>query len=144
MSLPAQITLAATQKNLSRFIGFVSEIAEGLEFSPEKINDIKVSAEEALMNIFNYAYPDDPGDATAACRLDENGHLVIEIIDSGEAFDLSSADDPDVDSDISSRRIGGLGIFLIKQLMDDVEYRREAHKNILKLTVKKPGMGNTT
>lgn len=144
MNLPSQITLAATQKNLSRFVKFVSDFAEGLAFSHEKINDIRIATEEALINIINYAYSVAPGDATVVCRVDEADQVVIEIIDNGEPFDIGSAEAPDVDADILSRKVGGLGILLINELMDGVTYRREAHSNILKLTIRKSSIDNAT
>ena len=90
--------------------------------------------EEALVNIFNYAYHDNIGDVEVACSTD-NDLFIVDIIDSGIPFNLLSYKDPDLISDISERKIGGLGVFLMKKLMDDVQYRRENDKNLLRFVV---------
>ncbi len=61
--------------------------------------------------------------------------FVIEIIDSGVPFDITSLEDPVVTADISEREVGGLGGLLIRKLMNRAVYRREGNKNILRLTV---------
>jgi anti-sigma regulatory factor (Ser/Thr protein kinase) len=63
--------------------------------------------------------------------------LIIEIIDSGMPFDMTSLPNPDITSDISERKIGGVGVFLIKKMVDEVQYRRENDQNILSLIIKK-------
>ena len=70
------------------------------------------------------------------CNANDN-HFIIEIIDSGIPFDMSSLSDPDVTADVDHRKIGGLGVFLIKKLKDEVRYRRENNQNILNLIIKK-------
>jgi serine/threonine-protein kinase RsbW len=78
-----------------------------------------------------------PGDVEISCILSGDDRFIVEIRDNGIPFDVVSAGDQDVTSGIEERKIGGLGIFLIKRLMDDVTYRREDDKNILRLTVLK-------
>jgi anti-sigma regulatory factor (Ser/Thr protein kinase) len=90
------------------------------------------------VNIFEYSYAEKNGNVEVVCKLDA-GNFVIEIIDSGIPFNILTAKEPDITSGISERSIGGLGIFLIRKLMDDVRYRREGDRNILTLVVKKPG-----
>jgi serine/threonine-protein kinase RsbW len=63
--------------------------------------------------------------------------MIIEIIDSGVPFDVTSLTDPDLTADVGERKIGGLGIFLVKKMVDEVKYRREIDRNILTLTIKK-------
>ena len=64
--------------------------------------------------------------------MDRDERLIIEIVDSGVPFDPLSFEEPDMTHDISKREVGGLGIFLMKKLMDDVQYIRKGEKNILK------------
>jgi len=138
MDLPAHIIRQASQKNLAEFIQFIAEAVETAGFGEERLNEIKIAVEEALVNIFTYAYPEKTGKAIVACRKEHNRQFVIEIIDEGEPFDFDSIETPDVKADIDDRQIGGLGILLIKELMDSVDYRREPGRNILQLTVKRP------
>jgi len=88
------------------------------------------------LNIYKHSYPEKPGDGEINCNANDN-HFIIEIIDSGIPFDMSSLSDPDVTADVDHRKIGGLGVFLIKKLKDEVRYRRENNQNILNLTIKK-------
>jgi anti-sigma regulatory factor (Ser/Thr protein kinase) len=130
MKFPAKL------ENLGRFMESVSECARAQGFDQKKISEIELATEEALVNICNYSYPEKPGDVEINCKL-ENGRFIIEIIDSGIPFDITSSVDPDITSDIAKRKIGGLGVFFIKQMMDDVRYRRESNRNILELIVRK-------
>jgi anti-sigma regulatory factor (Ser/Thr protein kinase) len=114
----------------------VSACAKGQDFDQKKIQEIELAVEEALVNIFNYAYPDGPGEVEVNCRADQD-HFAIEIIDSGIPFNMTSLPDPDLAADVDERRIGGLGIFLIKRVVDEVKYCREAGRNILSLIMKK-------
>ena len=75
------------------------------------------------------------GDVDIICKLDNNKKFIIEIADSGEPFNVLSVADPDIRADISERQPGGLGVFLIKKLMDGVQYRYEGNKNILRLII---------
>jgi anti-sigma regulatory factor (Ser/Thr protein kinase) len=129
LKLPAEIA------NLNRVIEFVSGTAAKEGFPPKKILEIELATEEVFVNICNYAYAEDKGEAEISLKLDANKNLVIEIADSGVPFNILEKEDPDIAADIESRSIGGLGIFFIKKTMDSVNYRRENDKNILSLTV---------
>ena len=86
--------------------------------------------------ICKYFYPEKPGDGEINCNANDN-HFIIEIIDSGIPFDITSLSDPDVTADVDERKISDLGVFLIKKLKDEVRYRRENNRNILNLIIKK-------
>lgn len=137
MRLVLDITLAATVDNLPQFIGPISDCAKSQGFPEERVSQIELAAEEALVNVFNYAYPDGTGDVHLACRYDGNDRFEITITDQGVAFDIMSLDDPDLSSDLPERQVGGLGIFMIKNLTDNISYRRAEEKNILVLTFRK-------
>jgi len=126
----------ARLENLQRFLKPVSECARAEGFDQERIQEIELALEEALVNIFNYAYPEGAGEVEVGCGV-ENDHWIIEIIDSGIPFDMTSLSDPDLTADVEERKIGGLGIFLVRKMVDEVTYRREKDRNILTLAVKK-------
>ena len=136
MKVLLSLHLPAKLDNLGRFKESVADCAKTEGFDQKKIQEIELALEESLVNIFNYAYPETPGDVEINCKL-ENGRLIIEIIDSGIPFDMTSLTDPDLTADVEERKIGGLGIFLVKKMVDAVRYRREKDRNILTLTVKK-------
>ncbi len=111
----------------------VSKCAEDLGFNSEKIIDIGVATEEALVNICNYAYQGKTGEVKVSCMLDDENRFIIEIEDRGIPFDVQMLENPDLTPDIIEREVGGLGVFIIKELMDDYQYRRVDDKNILRL-----------
>ena len=135
MQLLSQLKLPAEINNLRKFIELVSRCAEEQGFSPERITEIGVATEEALVNVCNYAYQDGNGDVKVSCILDDENRFVIEIEDAGIPFDVLSTSEPDLIDDIDERKVGGLGVFIIKELVEDVQYRREDNKNILKLVI---------
>ncbi len=137
MQAPSSIKLPAKLESLERLIGFVSDCAAGEGIERKRITEIEIATEEALVNIFNYAYEGKDGDVEVVCRADNNDRFIIEIMDLGVPFNLLSLQEPDTSLDISDRQIGGLGIFLIRNLMDDVQYRREESRNILTLIASK-------
>jgi anti-sigma regulatory factor (Ser/Thr protein kinase) len=137
LKVVASIALPAQLSYLQKFIDFVASCSQKQGFVQKKIHEIELAAEEALVNIFNYAYEDSTGDVEIICMIDDEGKFLLEIIDSGIPFNVLSVKDPDISADISERRIGGLGVFLMKELMDAVHYRREGNKNILTLIVQK-------
>jgi anti-sigma regulatory factor (Ser/Thr protein kinase) len=131
------IKLPAIIENLERFNDFVLECARNHAIPFRKTHKLQVAIEEALVNIFQYAYPDGPGDVELRCLEGPEGTLVLEIIDTGIPFDPRVVEDPDIESGIDDREVGGLGIFLIKNLVDELDYRREGNINILRLMVYK-------
>jgi serine/threonine-protein kinase RsbW len=130
------IKLPAMIEHLEKLLGFVSEHAKEQGFTSDMLKKIELASEETLVNVFNYAYPDKhDGEVEVSCGLDDNNRFVIEIMDSGTAFNPLSLSEPNLTEDVSERPVGGLGIHLIKKMMDEVEYRREGNNNILSLIV---------
>jgi serine/threonine-protein kinase RsbW len=136
MAVLTSLRMPAKLENLDRFIASVSDCAKAQGFKQEEIRMIELAAEEALVNIFHYAYPERPGDVEMICKADE-GRFTIEMIDSGIPFDITAMPDPDVTAGIQERDPGGLGIFFIKRVTDEVRYRRESGRNILSLMIQR-------
>ncbi len=128
------IVVPAHMKSLQKSIAFVLSFTKGLGFDPRRLGEIELCVEEILVNIFTYAYPGEPGEVEISCRSGPEGALTIEIVDAGIPFNILSSDDPDISLGIYERHVGGLGIYLVKQLMDRVGYRREDNKNFLSMT----------
>jgi serine/threonine-protein kinase RsbW len=84
------------------------------------------------VNIFNYAYTgQDPGDVEVRCHAEEQGRLIVKFLDTGIPFDVTTLAAPDLDASLSERKVGGLGIFLIRKMVDEVSYQREEDHNVL-------------
>lgn len=115
---------------------FVVTSARDAGFPARHIQEIELVVEEALVNIINYAYPEqDNGDVEVKCGLDDQGRLLIEIRDKGIPFDVGSYSAPDLNVNFSENKIGGLGIFLIRKMADKVHYRRDGEENVLTLII---------
>lgn len=125
------LKLAAIIENLDHFISFVHICSEECGFEGKRAMEIELVVEEGLVNIFNYAYPDGEGQVEMQCALKEGKKFAIEIRDKGIPFDGLSRPDPDTTADIENREIGGLGIFFIKKVADEVRYSRNGDMNVL-------------
>ena len=115
----------------------IPTLAEWIEMIglPQELNmPINLALEEAVSNVMLYAYPGKSGQVLVEC--DKSDKLVFTITDSGVPFDPTQQKDPDVTQSAEERPIGGLGIFLVRQIMDDIRYERKDDKNILTLTKK--------
>lgn len=139
MSAETTIILQNRISELERLRDAVQTFAEKYGVPSEAAFDINLALEELLTNIINYGYTDD---ASHEIRLTirKGRHAVrLDLEDDGVPFDPTKLERPDVDQDISERKIGGLGIFLVGKLMDSTSYRRESNRNIIVLskTVKK-------
>jgi serine/threonine-protein kinase RsbW len=142
MKILSQKKIPARLDYLQKSLDLISSCARDQGFNQKKILEIELAAEEALVNIFNYAYKGREGDVEIICMLDNNEKFIIEITDSGEPFNVLSVADPDIRADISERKPGGLGVYLMKKLMDSVQYRYQGNKNILSLIVYKEKLGH--
>ncbi len=115
-----------------------SEIIAFLMSSPDMPKDealrfkIELSVEEAVENVVHYAYEGGIGWLEAGTSLDHDSLiLTIELRDAGVPFNPLEKEDPDVTLSAEDREIGGLGIFLCKQMMDSISYRYEDGNNVL-------------
>ncbi len=133
MSHLSQLKLPANLENLPQLIESVSRCAKQQGFNPGKVTEIELALEEALVNIVNYAYQNNIGDIKVTCFFDDDNRFTIAIEDTGVHFDVLSVGQPNITSKISERKVGGLGIFFIRKLMDGVLYQRKGNKNILTL-----------
>jgi anti-sigma regulatory factor (Ser/Thr protein kinase) len=90
---------------------------------------IAIAVEEIYVNIAHYAYNPEVGGATI--RIAVGDEITIEFEDRGKAYNPLLKDDPDITAGVEERDVGGLGIFMVKKIMDAVDYRYEEGKNIL-------------
>ncbi|MBO7134297.1 MAG: ATP-binding protein [Bacteroidales bacterium] len=119
-----------------------AEIIEYLMSSPDMPTDedlrfkLRLSIEETVENVVQYAYKDSIGWMEVETNLDDKAlMLTVTLKDAGKPFNPLEMPDPDITLSVEEREIGGLGIYLCKQLMDEVTYRYEDGCNIL--TMKK-------
>lgn len=125
------LKLAASIENLDRFISFTHTCSGACGFEGKRAMEIELAVEEALVNIFNYAYPDGEGQVEMRCAVEAGNRFVVEIRDEGIPFDGLARPDPDTTAGIEDRKIGGLGVFFIKKVADEVKYSRTDGMNVL-------------
>jgi anti-sigma regulatory factor (Ser/Thr protein kinase) len=120
---------------LERILEFVRSCAARAGFSGRRIIDLELAVEEAMVNICRYAYMEHSGEVEVVCLQEPGGILRIEIVDRGRPFNLLKAEKPVFECDIARRQLGGLGIHIIRNMVDDIRYRREGGKNRLTLVL---------
>ena len=126
------ITLPATVENIAKITAFVEGRMEEKDCPLKQIMQVSMAVDEIMANVAMYAYAPGTGDVTVDVGFDDGSRTVsITFIDRGVAFDPLAKEDPDVTLPAEQRKIGGLGIFLVKKTMDSVTYRREGDKNVL-------------
>lgn len=132
--LEHEITVINDVKLVPEVNDFITNFCQEVNMEPSLATQMQLAVEEAVVNIMNYAYPEEEqGDIHIKASATEQLIKFI-LTDSGAAF--APTDAPDVDTSLSAeeRRIGGLGIFLVRQLMDTINYERIDGKNVLTLT----------
>ena len=127
-----KMKLQAKVENLSRIIDFVNRELGNKNCSSDVQDMINVAVEEIFVNIANYAYESDAGDVTMSVSVADKA--VIKFEDTGKHYNPLECADPNLEADIFSREIGGLGIYLVKKLVDSIEYFRINDKNVLTIT----------
>ena len=127
-----ELTLRAALENLPQVTQFIDEQLEALDCSMKAQMQIDVAIDELFGNIARYAYGEAEGDATVRLDIDEATRMAfITFIDRGTPFNPLEQEEPDVTLSVEERKVGGLGIFLVRKTMDKVDYRREDGCNIL-------------
>lgn len=125
-----EITVDAVIGNIDRVTDLVNEELEALGCPMKAQAQIDVAIDEIFSNIVRYAYPGESGSVTV--RYDcEDGLFSISFEDEGFHYNPLEKQDPDVSLPAEERKIGGLGIFLVKKTMDAMEYQRAGSRNIL-------------
>lgn len=132
--LGKEIVLEASRENLPEVLTFVSDCLESADCSPKEQMQLDLAVEEIFINIASYAYKPGKGSATVRVEVSEDPVVVsITFIDKGVPYDPLAKEDPDTTLPASERKIGGLGIFMVKQSVDDILYDYKDGQNILTL-----------
>lgn len=132
----ATLVVSNSLDELVRLQPFVSEVVAKCNVSEDMEGTINLALEEALVNVMLYAYPkgQEAQIRLDAIHSDSPNTLAFVITDSGVAFDPTSRPSADITLPVEERPIGGLGIFLVKNIMDEVTYRRiDGHNELTML-----------
>lgn len=127
-----EINIEAKHENLDKVMDFINSGLEKNKYSPTALNEIDIAVEEIFINIANYAYESGSGNVTVSVSGEDK--TVIRFEDTGKPYNPLEQETPNLEKSPEEREIGGLGVFLVKKIMDNVEYTRVDGKNILILT----------
>ena len=130
-----EITVKALTENLNEILSFIDGILEENDCSMKIQMQIDVAVEEIFVNIANYAYGEETGEAVIQAGTDDEGFYVT-FIDSGIPYNPLEKEDPDTTLGADERPIGGLGIYMVKKSMDKVEYEYKDGRNIFTIRKK--------
>ena len=129
------IEVESKLENIPVISNFIADTLDGFAVGPAIIFKVQLAVDEACTNIIKHAYSGQIGIITLTCELlDDN--LVITIRDKGKPFNPCSVPPPDLEADLEQRTIGGLGIYFMQKMMDDVSYEFSPEEGN-KLTMRK-------
>ena len=127
--------------NKKTFIAKLDTLEDAIAFaenefsslSPKALMQITICLEEMFINVANYAYDGKEGEVTIVADLNEKA-ASLTLIDAGVPFNPLEHKEPDITLDACEREIGGLGIFMVKKYMTELDYKRENEKNIFRMS----------
>lgn len=128
-----QKTVPASTEYLIEVREFVSKHARSHGFSEKQINDIRLAVDEACTNIIKHAYQFDDSKHFAIEMNFQDQNVTVLIIDQGAGFDPTRYHKPELKDQIKKKKRGGMGIYLIKSLMDEVTYSKVNDENVLRM-----------
>ena len=129
------LTLENDIRQVSRLAGFVDGVLADNQLDPGLSSKINLALEEAVTNVILYAYPPGTEGSMDLDAVREESGLRFTLTDSGKAFDPTAAPEADLSTSVENRPVGGLGIHLVRTIMDRVSYRRADGKNVLTMTI---------
>lgn len=128
------IELEAQKEELDKLLEIIETDLESVGCPPEKMTVTAICAEEIFVNIASYAYGDEPGEAWIDEEI-EKGRISLCFQDCGKPYNPLEKEDPDITLSAEERQIGGLGIFMVKNMMDTVTYEYREGRNRLTMTL---------
>ena len=131
-SIQRSITLPNDIATITQLSELVETVCEEKGLDMALTMNLNLALEEAVVNVMSYAYPDSQGDVKVDIIIDDQKVVSI-LTDSGIPFDPTQKGDVDTTLPAEERPIGGLGIHLVKQIMDKVSYQYVDNQNILTL-----------
>ena len=130
------IILANDISQITRLYEFIEELGNEFSLSPDTVFNLNLVLEEAVVNIINYAYPKEEHQYIYLSATMKEESIILVLTDTGKEFDPTAAPEADITLSADEQQIGGLGIFLIRQIMNEVKYERIEGKNVLTLEKK--------
>jgi len=132
-SARVELHLTNEMAEIERALKALREFSDRYDLPPDVRNDVGVVLDDLLNNIINYAFEDQDDHLIEVTLAADKQRFIVTVSDDGVEFDPFLRTEPDIESDIEDRQVGGLGIHLIRNLMDDLSYRRINGRNVITL-----------
>jgi serine/threonine-protein kinase RsbW len=134
------LTVPGRFESLAQIAEFVSAVARDAGWDEDEAFHVQMAVDEACSNIIEHAYgPGSTGEVKLSCCIQDQGDLVISIQDNGKPFDPLSVPEPSISTDLDSLPEGGLGLYLMRKLMDEVTFHFDVeHGNVLTMIKRRP------
>ena len=129
-----EICIRNKVSELEKVAQFIEEIGEELGLSMELQMNLNLVMEEMVTNVIFYAYPQDEEADIELLAKSDGKELTFVLSDQGKEFDPTAKEDADLDVNPAERELGGMGIFIVKNIMNKVTYQRLEGKNLLTMT----------
>jgi len=133
-----ELTVPGRLEDLATICEFVGQAAQQAGASKRAIFDIQLAVDEACTNIIEHAYGGDGGEICLRCECDGDDFEVV-IRDQGRPFDPQAVPKPDVKAELDKRQEGGLGVYFMRCLMDEVRFRFDPQSNELRMVKRLKG-----
>ncbi|NQE52896.1 Serine-protein kinase RsbW [ANME-1 cluster archaeon GoMg3.2] len=130
-----ELEIESKLEDLAVIADFITDSMREFGLPDRKIFEIQMAVDEACTNIINYGYIGEEGMIYISCRRRDEDVIVV-IKDRAKPFDPTSVPPPDLDASLEARKIGGLGVYFMKTLVDEVKYEYKDGKNVLTMVVK--------
>lgn len=122
-----EMAVEADLENLSILSEFIARVMREIGADERSLFEVQLAVDEACTNIIQHAYSGEGGTISIGCQLADDS-LVVTIRDQGKPFDHNSIPPPDLGAGAAERKVGGLGMFLMKKMMDEVSYGFDAQR----------------
>ena len=129
------LTLVNDLRQVSLLSGFVDRIRKENDLAPALAARIHLALEEAVSNVIMYAYPEGTAGNMVLDAVREGNRLRFTLVDRGKAFDPTAAPEANLEAPLEERLVGGLGIHLVRSIMDSISYSRLDGKNVLTMII---------
>lgn len=131
----ASLAVRTDNEAMGQVRRFIENFARSRSIADADLARVLIAVEELVTNIVRYGYG--PGDAIGEARVTlrlDGSRFAIEIVDNSRPFDPFAQSEPDLDAPVEARRIGGLGLYIVKALMDRTRYRRDGAYNVVEIS----------
>ena len=128
---------ACSKDKLSEIRDFVAEVLQKHGIADVQISTLVLAVDEVCANLIIHGHKNNPEDfIEIAIKVDENNQITFDIIDKGDAFDISNYSEPSLGEIIRRKRKGGVGLILVRKIMDDIKLINDKGQNICRLIKK--------